>query len=534
MKNLKFSIGSKEISIQERFTLIKGKFKRDQFENLKNQAFTKLLEEINLISLDKFINVYQGRSDKFGNIEKSLEMLKLFEKFNKIMEENIEIVIQYYEFIQSVILIFKLNILQKNKEQLLKELEITERFKQSSDIKAITNLLHKLNESMDSNKKKLAYLEEDYFQRKDQNDQFSKQVNDYTSRIQELTELKKSCFSQINKITREMSGNSIGQKEKSEGIIEIDSNLTNAQKIKTLQRRAKEIQIEIRELNSKLGEVNLRYDEFNPIYQTYKQDYVNLVEIIKSDANKIEDLQFKLREEIKEVETGTYQNHEKIDLNLIRSRQDIEEAINNINSELESISLPNNIIDSQNPEDLSLIIEKLNHINNTVNALEKDDRLSKEESEFKEIFESFQKLEMIISDLENLINIFSSKINLKLHFQVLLSDNNKMFYIRSSFTRNNKEQLNFDELTTPEKIFVIIVCYISIEIQLKHNNIVFSNLFIPSNYNKAGSIYRTIRKILPLFESEDFAGFNLIFIFSNLKMKKEIKNLKILTIQEKQ
>ena len=222
------------------------------------------------------------------------------------MEKNIEIISQYYEFIQSMILIFKLNTLIKNKEQLSKELEITERFKQSSDIKAITNLLQKLNESMDGNKKKLKYLEEDYFQRKNQYDQFAKQKEDFMSRIQALTKIKKGCFSQINIITREMSGNLINQKEKSEGIVEIDNNLTNAQKIKALQKKAKEAQIEIKELNSKLGEVNLRYEEFNPLYQTYKQDYNNLIEIIKNDANKIEDLQFKLREEIKESEKDTY------------------------------------------------------------------------------------------------------------------------------------------------------------------------------------------------------------------------------------
>ncbi|MCK4284951.1 MAG: hypothetical protein KAX18_02060 [Candidatus Lokiarchaeota archaeon] len=448
------------------------------------------------------------------------------------MEKNIEIISQYYEFIQSMILIFKLNTLIKNKEQLSKELEITERFKQSSDIKAITNLLQKLNESMDGNKKKLKYLEEDYFQRKNQYDQFAKQKEDFMSRIQALTKIKKGCFSQINIITREMSGNLINQKEKSEGIVEIDNNLTNAQKIKALQKKAKEAQIEIKELNSKLGEVNLRYEEFNPLYQTYKQDYNNLIEIIKNDANKIEDLQFKLREEIKESEKDTYQIYDKMDLKSIRSKQEIEEAIKNTTSELKSISIPNNLIDSQNPEDLSLMIKKLNHINNTVSALEKDGRLNMGESELEEIFKSFQKLEMVISDLEHLVNIFSAKINLKSHFQVLLSDNNKNFYVQSSFTRNNKEQLTFDELTTPEKIFFIIICYISIEIQLKNNNIIFSNLFIPSNYNKAGSIYRTIRKILPLFESDDFVEFNLIFILSNLEMKKEIKNLKVITILE--
>lgn len=459
-------------------------------------------------------------------------MLSVFEEFHNIMDKNIEIISQYSEIIQYMSQIFKLNILLKSKEQLSKELEITGRLKQSSDIKAITNLLQKLNESMEGNKKKLKYLEEDYFQRKNQYDQFTKEKDDFTLKIQELTKIKKGCFSQINKITREMSGNSVNQKEKLEGKVEIDNNLTNAQKIKSFQKKAKDAQIEIKELNSKLDEVNLRYGEFNPLFQTYKQDYNNLLEIIKSDTDKIEDLQSKLRKEIMASEKANYQNFEKIDLKAIRSKQEIEKAIKIITSDLESISIPRNLIDTQNPEDLSLMIEKLNHINNTVSALEEDVRLNTGESELEEIFQSFQRLEIVVSDLERLINIFSSKINLTSHFQVLLSDDHKVFYIQSTFTRNNKGQLTFDELTTPEKIFFIIIYYISIEIQLKNNNIIFSNLFIPSNYNKAGSIYRTIRKILPLFESDDFAEFNLIFILSNLEMKKEIKNLNVITIQE--
>jgi hypothetical protein len=107
-----------------------------------------------------------------------------------------------------------------------------------------------------------------------------------------------------------------------------------------------------------------------------------------------------------------------------------------------------------------------------------------------------------------------------------------MFFIRSTFNHKNKEQITFDDLTTPEKIFFIIVFHTSIEIQLKNKNIIFSNLFIPSNYNKAGSIYRTITKILPLFEGEIFEEFNLIFILSNLEMKKEIPNLKVINIQD--
>jgi hypothetical protein len=415
---------------------------------------------------------------------------------------------------------------------LTKELEITERYKQSSDIIAITDLLQKLDESMDGNKKKLKYLEEDYIKRKNQKDQFTITIDDHNSRIQELTKLKKDCFSLINKITREMSGNPISQKEKSEGMVEIDDNLTNAQKIKALQKKAKEAQFETRVLSLKLDEVKLRYEEFNPLYQTYKQDYQKLNKLIKNDANKIEALQVKLKEKIKANNKDSYPKYEKIDFKSIRSKQEIEEEIKNTNSELKSITIPNELIDSQNPRDFSRIIERLNQINDTASVMENSVKLSKNESELEMIFESFQKLEIIINDLEDLINIFSSKINLQSRIQVLLSDNNKKFYIRLSFTRNNKEQITFGELTTPEKIFFIIICYISIEIQLKNNNIVFSNLFIPSNYNKAGSIFRTIRKILPLFESDDFLEFNLIFLLSNLEMKKEIKNLSVITIHE--
>jgi hypothetical protein len=138
-----------------------------------------------------------------------------------------------------------------------------------------------------------------------------------------------------------------------------------------------------------------------------------------------------------------------------------------------------------------------------------------------------------MDELETLINKFLFQINLKTNFRILLSNDNKNFFIQIGFTRNNKEKISFEELTTPEKIFFIIVCNISIELQVKNHNIVFSNLFIPTIYNKAGSIFRTIRKMLPLFDTEEYLSkFNLIFILSNLEMKKEVKNVKIITIQE--
>ena len=155
------------------------------------------------------------------------------------------------------------------------------------------------------------------------------------------------------------------------------------------------------------------------------------------------------------------------------------------------------------------------------------------EKEISECLEQFRELENTLNEIEFLINKFLSEINLKSGFKIILQNDDRSFSIKIEFTRKDKEKANFDELTTPEKIFFIIVFYISIKLYFKTENIIFSNVSILSEYNKAGSIYRTIRKILPKFEiEEDLSKINLIFILSNLELKKEIKNLKITTIKE--
>ena len=92
--------------------------------------------------------------------------------------------------------------------------------------------------------------------------------------------------------------------------------------------------------------------------------------------------------------------------------------------------------------------------------------------------------------------------------------------------------MSFTELTTPEKVFFLIILCISIQINLNFENIVFSNLILPNEYNKRGSVYRTLRKIIPVFENENsLKSINLVFVISNLEMKKSIENLKIITIE---
>ncbi|MFW9781039.1 MAG: hypothetical protein ACFFFB_02010, partial [Candidatus Heimdallarchaeota archaeon] len=58
-------------------------------------------------------------------------------------------------------------------------------------------------------------------------------------------------------------------------------------------------------------------------------------------------------------------------------------------------------------------------------------------------------------------------------------------------------------------------------------------LFIPNDYNKSGSILRAFRKILPIFKKIDMlSNFNLILILSNIEIKKQIEDIKIIEIKE--
>lgn len=502
-------------------------------KELKKEALSEILEDPILIPLGKFINVYSERSESFSSLDNSLKLLNLLGNFNNAMDNNIENISKYIEIIESLILLFNYNITLNTKQNLLKELEIAEKYIRSSDVAAISDLLLKLRESMNNNKKKLKYLEEDYLQRKYQVDQFIDTLNNVKLKIKDLTKQKKEIFSQINKITREMSGDQIVQKKDSDKIDDHYDNLTNAQKIRHHQTKAKEVQIEIKKLNSNLQDVRSKFNEYHPLYETIRQDYQKLVNLVKADELRIDDLQNDLKQKITDNKSMIDQNFDGINLKSIRSKQEIAADINHAHLELTGISIPETMVDFQNPKDLSHLMKSISEIHLNVKNQNTLNKRRFNDEEIKEIFDSFTKLENMVKTLESIINQFLTEINLNSLFKITLGKDNKEFFVLVRFIRNNKEQINFNELTTPEKIFFIITYYLSIDLQTENNNITISNIFLPSKYNKAGSIFRTIRKIIPIFENDKhFAQFNLVFILSNLEMKKDIQNLKIITIQE--
>ena len=532
--NLKISIGPTVIPIQDRFTLICGKIKKNLLTKYKNESFLAISENLNIVPLEKFVKILQEESKENIKLVNSLKILEYIHEYHKTVSKNLSISSQYNEIIQNLILILRYNYLLSQRETLLKELEISEYYKKSSNLKATTDLLDKLTKSLTNNKKKLKFLEEDYFQRKNQVDQIKSRINEYNLQIQELTEQKKYYFNQINKITREMAEDIPEINKEFLNVKNSNNNLTNAEKIKNFQKKAKESQFKINKIKSKKSQTQLKLDDLNPIFETYQKDYQKVLEIIKNEENRIIDLQTELKKKIGDEGNLVSQDLDLIDLKLLRASQEIKNDIDKANSELNRISIPKNYFNPQKANDLSLIIQHLNELDETTKNHEPDIIITINEKEIINCIEKFTTLEDSISQIESMINKFLPEINLLTQFKFIISDDNNHFFIDIKFIRSDKTiKVEFDELTTPEKIYFIIVFYISIKLQTKSKNIIFSNVSVSSQYNKAGSIFRTIRKILPIFKiDDDLSRFNLIFIISNLELKKEIKNLNIKTIQE--
>ncbi|MFX1321490.1 MAG: hypothetical protein ACFFAQ_07595 [Promethearchaeota archaeon] len=532
LNNLKISIGKKEIVITDRFTLILGKFKKNLLAQFQDESYLTDTKNYDLIPIDEFIEIFQNQTKNFSKLSEAPKLLDYLGEFLRTINNNIEIFSQYNKLIQSIIHTFEFNLLLKKKKILLKELKLSEASKRSSELTAISNLIEKLNESLINNKNKLKYLEEDFLQRKNQIDQVKKTLDDYNLKIQNLNKQKKECFNQINRITRQMEGVKKEKKDDLKLTIEFDENLTNAEKIQALQTKAKKIQYEINEIKTKLHETSLKFEELYPRYEIFEKDYQNLLDIIENDHYKINKLKDEYKEKIKEYEDISDEDLNIKNVQSIRLTNEIEEEIENLNAELNEILNLNTQIDPENPENFSLIIKKLLEFEELLKLERKELIIKYDQNEVLEIFERFRKFETLLNELQELLNKFLAKINIESQLQITINDENKFFFVQLNFVRNNEEHIKFEKLTTPEKIFFVIILHISIKILLKIETIVFSNLFLPSQYNKL-SIYRTIRKILPVFESEvNLTTNNLVFIISNLEMKKKIENLRIINIEE--
>ena len=519
------SIGTKEIEIRDKYTLILGKFKKDQLIDDFDKNYSRFLKKIESIPLEDFIHLLQNFPKQFKNMDLSLNLPSFLKEFNKISKKNLEIIHQYHQIVQELIFIIKINILTKTKKLLLEELEISRKYQTLSNLAATKDLLKKLDNSIELNRNKLKYLEQDFIQIKNQFDQVKTTIDKYNQQIQNLTTKKKDLFGQINKITRDMEIASPSKTNK-------ESTQSYSQRIRNLQMQAKQVQSQIDETKSKLDVFKEKYQKIKPQFLTYESDYKKILEKIRIDENKLKILQ---QEVIKEMNSSEAKiTNDLIDrkIRTVKNPSIIQQEIEELEIDLKKIEKLSKLYNPECPFDLSLIKSEFQEIEKKLNELHKI-KISFNENDIKKSLESFRKIEIFIKDLEDFLKIFLQEISLSVNLEITIEENTQNFFILLTFIRNNKEEIYFEQLTTPEKIFFVIILYVSIKMLIKSENILFSNLFLPSIYNKRGSLIRTIKKILPQFEiMNNLSKFNLIFIFSNIELKDKIRNLKIIKIND--
>jgi len=431
--------------------------------------------------------------------------------------------------------LFKLIYFSAKKKLLSKELELSKIRKSSSDILAIADLMKSLTESINSNKVKLSYIKEDYFQRKNQIDKIKKDLTTCKTLIQEQSQIKKNCFDQINKITRQLEGSKTENEDNSFLRFGIETNLTNSEKIRALQKKAKETQYESNQIRLRAKQSQAEFEELLPNYEIYRNDYEEILETINKEEKRLRQAQNDYGKELSKNEEIQFGKTEELLSQPIRPYLEIEHEIRDVESELDNLSFPPNLNKKNFLSNMPTMIEKFKEIDGTLRNNYEKININVNEEEIEEFFEQFHIFENLIKNIEDITNKFLKTIQLQVQFNLVTNQMNTAFLIKTDFTRKSKINVNFENLTTPEKIFFIISFFISFKVLLNSKNIIFSNLFILPVYNtKSGSIYRTIRKIIPLFETdENLSDVSIILLMSNLELKKDIDNLKIIKVNER-
>ena len=533
MKPFKLNLGNNEVLIDEKYTLILGKFNKDILNEQKIINFIKVIENLNLIPLDLFLELYKPNINQALKIEKSRDFLNDISNLTTIINSDFELFSDFLNSFNNFNQIMKKFDFENRKENLIKELELTSAYNNSSELSAIKDLISKLKLSIEKNKQKLKYFEEDFNNTKNQINQLNENIKRISTEISEMTQLKKVCFDQINKITRTMEERQNEEKIDAIEKLGIDINLPNSEKIRLLQKKAQDAQFEVKQLNKALNEGKNEYELMKPEYEIYLKDYNNIVHDIEKEESKLDELNKELNERLKVNENYSFKDFPQKNYQLVRPIHVIETEYKTISAEIENLNIPPNISNSELFKNLDLLIGKFQELHDEIDK-KLNINIKKEDLEaILESLDALRALELVINKLEQVYNTFLMQINLTCHFSVVISDTELKFLIESIFYRKVNQMVNWQDLTTPEIIFSIIAFFISLKIILNYNPIIFSNLFLPGKYNKRGSIFRTIDKILPLFEhDENLKEIILTFVLSNLEMKKGINNLKVINIKE--
>ena len=524
----KIFIGSKEISNLEKYNLILGDFQKEDLSFLENAPLFKILENLGTIPIISFIDSLHKTSEEFNDLKKINEISTILSRKFRSIEQNSKIITDYNSLISDIIKTFKLIILDYKKKKAMDALKIFEQYRKSSDKLAITDLIEKLHNSININKNRLKYLEKDYFEKKNHIEKIQEQIKIKDEQIRKLNNQKKQCFRYINYITRDMETDveepiALGFDE-----IEISQDLSNAEKIRALQVKAQEIQYDANKVKDNIKQDKLDHELFKPQYESIEQDYLNLKNQITQDQEKV----FEKQAELKKLLNNNESSNDTSNVISLKSRGEIENEIEELELKIQNISESRKVFANNLTENLSLLIKKVNDQQILAQKLKsdlKEDDISKIES----IFKAYHKIEQLLNDFEIKFNSLIKEIDLNVSLNLFLSEKSGEFLIEPEFQRNKQKDLKFDDLTTPEKVYIIICFTLVMQIIKNLDQLIISNIFLPEKFNKKGSIFRTIKKLVHIVqEDESFKGKSLIFIIKNFEPKKMIQNLNVIKINE--
>ena len=500
----RINIADNEIDIKNQFTLILGKFKKEQIKQFQEYDTHDLIEDFNVISFEKILTIFKDET----NYVNFLRFVEILDPFLNKTEFLIQIIEEYCDLTQLFNQSLQLRIFINENENLEKLLEIRMKIDKTPNLKDTFDEINDLNNMIIEKKQTLNYLGEDFTKQKMKRDRFSKSINSLQTKLKNVKLQKEKTFKKINILT--------GENEASR---DTDNELTDSQRILKLQQQVRDYNYEMKKINENIEEENAEFREFKLNFSIIEEDYKLLESTIDDYDSKLNKLKKYLAKDI-DTELDEFEMSD-----LLNSHNQIIKSIQDNNLKIKNIQ-KHKFFDKNQSDTLSPIYEELTNIKSNLTK----NKISFTKDDIEKSVDFYQNIKSKIIKLEEIINKFLMQIYLKYSLEITIEDNKNLFIKQKFFQIRKKTTLNFNELTTPEKIFFLIVLDISFRI-LFNKKIIYSNIFLPVIYNKRGSIFRTLKKIIPVFEREtEFQNFSLIFILSNLEMRERIKNLEVINI----
>ncbi len=470
--------------------------------------------EILLDNVAKLSNAYE-------NLKLSKDLPNHLDNISDFTTQIFNLSKLYIDVLHDTLNYIKYKSLVRRKNHLIKEGEFIKLKSKNAEFNAKKDLLRKLEIDLEKHKKELNFLSKDFLHLKSKNDEKSDKINQLKAEIEDLNRRKKDAFDQINKIVIDLESENPNSRSQSKNI-------------KNLQKDAKEYQYQIKKITKQIETKNKEYKAFLSNFNKLNEDYSRLNKIVQQDEEKIGLLKNEIKQILQENKGFDIKEGEDLTFFSSRSENEVKEELKALDAGINRIKHSKQKFQNGHTNALETLNKTLTNLDSGIENLLSNDSIDKNYDEIIASTEQFIQIESFLRDLESNTNDFLFLINLKCNFDLVLNEDANEIMILIHFFRTNKEIIEFESLTTPEKVFFLIAFYIGYQITIKKYDIVFFNLRLPVIFNKKGSIFRAIKKISEFFQKDEkYSQYRLIFIISSFLPSNKIENVKIIEINEK-